>query len=159
MFFDEFHFLQDSGLEAVRTLWDKTGVPIMLITMTQFRGVLQKTKHLQLHSRIIRFLSFDRLDENQIKKVLLPKIAVNAHITFDPNQTDAAEIVAALLAATQGNFRKIMKVLDQANELIAISKEEHQMHLVARRKGDPPLIRSFDADVIREAATMTEDIP
>jgi hypothetical protein len=131
----------------------------MLITMTQFRSVLQKTKHLQLHSRISRFLSFDRLDEKQIQKELLPRIAVNAHIAFDPDQTDAQAIVAALLAATQGNFRKIMKVLDQANELIALSIEEHQLHQAKQRKGDPPPILPFDANVIREAATMTEDIP
>jgi DNA transposition AAA+ family ATPase len=159
MIFDEFHFLADSGLEAVRTLWDKTGIPTMLITMTQFRGVLQKTEHLQLHSRIIRFLSFDRLDGKQIRQELLPKIALNAHITFDPDQGDAEDIVAALLAATQGNFRKIMKVLDQANELIELSIEENQLHQAKQRKGDPPPIQAFNANVIREAATMTEDIP
>jgi hypothetical protein len=159
MLIDEFHFLADSGLEAVRTLWDKTEIPIMLITMTAFRGVLQKTKHLQLHSRVIRFLSFDRLDAKQIQKELLPKITVNAHIAFDPDQSDADAIVAALLAATQGNFRKIMKVLDQANELIALSIEDHQLHQAKQRKGDPPPILPFNADVIREAAAMTEDIP
>jgi hypothetical protein len=84
---------------------------------------------------------------------------VSAHIAFDPDQSDAAEIVRALLAATQGNFRKIMKVLDQVNELIAISKEDHQAHLMARRKGNPPPTQSFNANIIREAAKMTEDIP
>lgn len=156
---DEFHFLQDSGLEAVRTLWDKTGIPIMLITMTQFRSVLEKTKHLQLHSRIIRFLPFDRLDQKQIQRELLPRVATDAHIAFDPDQEDAAEIVSALLATTQGNFRKIMKVLDQANELIGLSIVDHEAHMNACRKGEAPPILSFDANVIREAAAMTEDIP
>jgi len=156
---DEFHFLQDSGLEAVRTLWDKTGIPIMLITMTQFRGMLQKTKHLQLHSRIVRFLRFDRLEQKQIQRQLLPHVAADAHITFDPDQEDADKILAALFAATQGNFRKIMKVLDQANELIALSIEAHQTHLAGRLKKDPPSILRFDANIIREAAAMTEDIP
>lgn len=156
---DEFHFLQDSGLEAVRTLWDKTGIPIMLITMTQFRGVLQKTKHLQLHSRIIRFLAFDSLTEKQIQRDLLPRVATDAHIAFDPAQEDAADIVATLYAATHGNFRRIMKVLDQANELISLSIERHEMRVAAHPKKDPPPIRRFDAEVIREAAAMTEDIP
>lgn len=82
------------------------------------RGVLQKTKHLQLHSRIIRFLAFDSLTEPQIQRELLPQIAMDVHITFDPNPADATEIVAALFAATQGNFRKNIKVLSQANERI-----------------------------------------
>ena len=131
----------------------------MLITMTEFRGVLQKTKHLQLHSRIIRFLSFDRLDAKQIRKELLPRIATDANIVFDSDQDDADEIVAALLAATQGNFRKMMKVLDQANELIGLSIEAQQLYGAKQRKGDPPPILTFSAELIREAATMTEDIP
>ncbi|MDP9313732.1 MAG: ATP-binding protein [Chloroflexota bacterium] len=155
---DEFHFLQDSGLEAVRTLWDKIGIGIMLVTMTQFRSVLQKTKHLQLHSRIIRFHPFDRLDEKQIRRELLPRVTTNSGITFDPEQKDADEIIQALLKATQGNFRRIVKVLDEASYLIELSIEENQLYEAGRIKQQPQPILQFSAEVILEAAARTEDM-
>lgn len=155
---DEFHFLQDSGLEAVRTLWDKTGIPIILITMTMFKGVLQKPKHLQLHSRIIRFLPFDRLTKDQIAKTLLPKVDVHSHISFDHDQQDADKIVTALYEATQGNFREIAKILDQANELIDLSHQAVARHAAIGSKKPSPEVRRFDANIIREAAAMTKDI-
>ena len=52
-------------------------------------------------------------------------------------------------------FEKIMKVLDQANELIALSIEDNQLHQAKQRKGDPPPIMPFNAKIIREA----EDVP
>ena len=154
---DEFQFLQDSGLEAVRTLWDKTNIPILLITMTQFKGVLQKPKHKQLHSRIIRFLAFDQLDKKQLKKDLLSHIDVHSHITFDAEQNDADAIVDALFSTTRGNFREIMKVLDQANDLIDVSKKAVALHAAAQSSKPAPLVRRFDVATISEAAEMTMD--
>jgi hypothetical protein len=52
-----------------------------------------------------------------------------------------------------------MKILDQANELIALSTEAHEAHVAARLKKDPPPILHFNAGVISETAAMTEDIP
>jgi DNA transposition AAA+ family ATPase len=155
---DEFHFLQDSGLEAVRTLWDKTGIPMILITMTMFKGVLQKPKHLQLHSRIIRFLSFDRLTKEQIARDLLPNVDVHSHIVFDRDQADAEEIVTTLYETTQGNFREITKILDQANELIELSIQAVAVHTAVGSKKPAPALQRFNADVIRDAAGMTKDV-
>lgn len=155
---DEFQFLQDSGLEAVRTLWDKTQIPILLITMTEFKGVLQKPKHKQLHSRIIRFLPFDKLDKKQIKKDLLPQIDTHSHIVFDAQQQDADTIVDALYATTRGNFREIMNVLAEADHLIYLSERAVEIHTASRSSKPVPLVRNFDVETIREAAEMTMDM-
>lgn len=155
---DEFQFLQDSGLEAVRTLWDKTHIPILLITMTYFKGVVQKPKHKQLHSRIIRFLPFDQLDKKQLKRDVLSHIDAHAHIVFDPDQADADTIVEALYTTTRGNFREIMKILDQANALIELSKQAVEVHSTKRLCTPAPSVCRFDIELIREAAEMTMDM-
>jgi DNA transposition AAA+ family ATPase len=153
---DEFQFLQDSGLEAVRTLWDKTNIPIMLITMTGFTGVLKKQRHLQLESRIVRKHRFDGLKDTQIMKDLLPHISIHSHIRFSPDQEDAKAIVEALMKTTRGNFRLVMNVLEQADALIELSQRAHE-RTTAAGKRTPPDILDFSADVVYDAAEMCGD--
>jgi hypothetical protein len=153
---DEFQFLQDSGLEAVRTLWDKTGIPILLITMTGFTGILKKQRHLQLSSRIVRWQRFDGLTDKQIKRDLLPNVSTHSHISFQSDQEDATAIVEALMKTTTGNFRRIVSVLEQADELIELSKIDNERAIAAGKK-EIPAILDFDVELIHEAAAMCSD--
>lgn len=155
---DEFQFLMDSGLEAVRTLWDKLNIPMMFITMTAFTGKLSKAKYKQLHSRIIKVLPFDSLTKDQIKGELLPSLDKHAHLTFSPTQEDAEEIVDTLFKATSGNFRDIIKILDQANELIELSILARRYALEKNPDETPPELAVFDAELIRDAAEMTKGL-
>lgn len=153
---DEFQFLMDTGLEAVRTLWDKVHIPMMFITMSEFTGKLRKAKYKQLHSRIRKVLSFDALKEAQIMNDLLPNLDTHSHLAFSPTQDDAAEILAMLVKATSGNFRDIIKILDQANELIDLSILARQHALETKPDRELPEITIFDAALIRDAAEMTK---
>jgi type II secretory pathway predicted ATPase ExeA len=107
---DEFQFLQDSGLEAVRTLWDKLQIPMIFITMTEFIGKLRMPKYKQFHSRIIKVLPFDTLTTKQVKEKLLPNLETHSHLSFSPTQDDADKIVETLFKVTGGNFRDIIKI-------------------------------------------------
>ncbi len=158
VFIDEFQFLQDSGLEAVRTLWDKLHIPMMFFTMTEFTGKLVKARYDQLRTRIVKVFPFDTLKIEQIKRDLLPNLDKHAHLTYSPTQDDAEAIAKTLFKVTGGNFRDIIKILDQANELIELSLLARKHVLKTKPDEAPPDLYTFDAQLIIEAAEMTKGL-
>jgi DNA transposition AAA+ family ATPase len=158
--FDEFGFLQDSGLEAVRTLWDKIQLSMIFITMPERVAKLQQPKYKQFYSRLARIERFDGLTPTQIMEYLLPRVAQDSYLSFESGQEDAEQIVKELYTVTSGNFREIMKVLDQANEIIRLSQRKRERE-IAEGKGISQCTKLpvFDVGLIQAAASATKDLP
>src|SRR6266508_622772 len=97
---DEVGFLAESGLEAVRTLHDQTGLPIILITMPKLVERLEV--YPQFYSRIAQFLEFGLLTREQIRQYVLPAVSQQSSLTFDPEQSAAADIVESLYTGAAG---------------------------------------------------------
>jgi DNA transposition AAA+ family ATPase len=158
--FDEFGFLQDSGLEAVRTLWDKIQLSMIFITMPERIAKLQQPKYKQFYSRLARIERFDGLTRTQIQEDLLPRVAQSSYLSFESGQEDAKEIVNELYTVTSGNFREIMKVLDQANEIIRINQRRRERKIAAGENiSQCEEIPVFDVGLIQTATSATKDLP
>lgn len=154
---DEVGFLQDSGLEAVRTLYDKTNLPIILITMPEYVYRVQRFK--QVYSRIARRLPFENVTDEQIKHEILVRVDEASHITFDPNQEDADEIVEALyLGSDHGSFRDMIHILEEASDLIAKSIAYCERESTKNPKKKTMKPRTFDVDLIRDAIMNSKGI-
>ncbi len=154
---DEVGFLQESGLEAIRTLHDQTTLPIILITMPNLVDKLER--YPQFYSRISQFLCFESLTKADIRHKVLPNVALRSHISFDPQQEDASEIVAALYKAAGGtkgqraSFRDVVHILQQANELLQIESERRALE---DNPDEQPPMSPFDAAFIDLAATFAK---
>jgi DNA transposition AAA+ family ATPase len=158
--FDEFGFLQDSGLEAVRTLWDKLQLAMIFITMPERITKLQQPKYKQFYSRLARIERFDGLTRRQIMEDLLPRVAQDSYLSFESGQEDAEQIVNELYTVTSGNFREIMKVLDQANEIIHLTQRKREREIAEGK--DILLYKKLpvlSVDLIQAAASATKDLP
>jgi CheY-like chemotaxis protein len=153
---DECSFMEESGLETVRTLHDKTTIPIVLITIS---GKISKIKNLpQLNSRISYQLEYNLLSQQQIKDYIIPKIKTEPVFDFPPSEEEA--IVDMLFLASGGqehpekgaDFRNIIHLLEWSNDFILSWKRE------AEKTHDPTKIKQFNADVLHLAAHYTKGI-
>ncbi len=157
---DEVGFLQESGLEAVRTLHDQTRLPIILITMPNLVDKLER--YPQFYSRISQFLCFESLTKVDIRRKVLPQVSARSHIQFDAQQPDAKEIVQALYAAAGGttgrrpSFRDLVHILEQANELLQIAIESRALYADRQDLTTLPPLPAFDVDLIQDAATFAK---
>jgi hypothetical protein len=60
------------------------------------------------------------------------------------------------MKTTTGNFRRIVSVLEQADELIELSKIDNERAIAAGKKEIPAML-DFDVELIHEAAAMCSD--
>jgi DNA transposition AAA+ family ATPase len=158
--FDEFGFLQDSGLEAVRTLWDKIQLSMIFITMPDRIAKLQQPKYKQFYSRLARIERFDGLTRRQIMEDLLPRVAQDSYLSFESGQEDAEWVVNELYTVTGGNFREIMKVLDQANEIIRLNQRKREREIAQGKDiSQCKKLPVFDVGLIQAAKLATKDLP
>jgi DNA transposition AAA+ family ATPase len=154
---DEVGFLQDSGLEAIRTLHDTTNLPIVLITMPEYVYKVQKFK--QVYSRIARRLPFENLTREQIKQEILPRVAESSHITFSPEQDDVDEIVEAMyVGSDRGSFRDIVHILEESSDLLAKSIAYCERESARNPKKKPLEPRRFDVSLIHDAIMNSKGI-
>ena len=100
-------------------------------------------------------LTFDTLQKKQIARDVLPQLPQLSHIVFSPDQDDAAAIIDLLFDSTRGNFRQLINILIQANNLIELSKQTNEYYRTHRPDKTPPPIHEFGVTIIRESTAMT----
>lgn len=164
---DEIGYLQESALEALRTLHDpgygQRFIPILLITMNDVKYKLQyDPKFEKFYSRIGQFLAFRGPSKYQLKNDILPKATKESHIIFRSTQKDADEIIDTLFELAGGteergaNFRDIVDILRQYQELFENARMARDSHDDPHES--PPELPIFDKATLRIAAQYAKGI-
>jgi hypothetical protein len=160
---DEISWLDEGGLEAARTLYDVTGLPIVFITMPRvYRRIESDERYDTFYSRLADVREFGLLTIEHIKTLVLPNLSPHAHLRFDSSCTDIDAMAEELYVATGGSenrgavFRELVQMLERCSHLILESIEIRVQYLRDYPEKAPPPIRRFDIDLIREAVRRSK---
>lgn len=102
---DECDYLSDDCLDLIRGIYDKSRCPILFIGSPYFIGRIQGKKFLQLRSRMHSEI-MDRLTLMELQKILSDVDIRNVKIIYKK---------------TEGNFRKLSRLLNEINRLAEIN--------------------------------------
>jgi hypothetical protein len=115
---DEADRLRTSSLEEVRDLFDRTGVPVVLVGMPGLEKRL--ARHAQLYSRVGFVHAYKPLRPDELSRLLderwpdlapgLPKNGV-----VDP------DAISAIVRMTAGNLRLVTRLLDQIRRILTLN--------------------------------------
>lgn len=108
---DEAERLNRHSLEMVRSIYDRTGVPILLIGMTD---ILRKLRsHKKFYSRIGIAYRFKQLTFNQLTEYIdeLYPLFKNT------NKQKLPDLLKFLYESTRGEFRRINRLIKQAERI------------------------------------------
>lgn len=119
---DEAERLNRHSLDMVRSIYDRTGVPILLIGMTD---ILQKLRsHKKFYSRIGIAYCFKPLTFNQMTEYI-----DELHPLFkSTNNNTLPDLLRFLYESTRGEFRRINRLVKQT-ERIRIANEHSKLSL------------------------------
>ena len=115
---DEADRLSMSSLEQLRSVFDKSGLGMVLIGMP---GIEKRVaRYPQLFSRIGFVHEFRPLSDANIQALLEERWApVGIHLPLLPPDP---EVIAAVIRLTRGNFRLLVRLLTQMERVLAINK-------------------------------------
>ena len=115
---DEADRLSMNSLEQLRSIFDKSGLGMVLIGMP---GIEKRVaRYPQLFSRIGFVHEFRPLSDADIQVLLEERWApVGIHLPLLPPDP---EVIAAVIRLTRGNFRLLVRLLTQMERVLAINK-------------------------------------
>jgi hypothetical protein len=160
---DEVGFLDESGLEAARTLYDETDLPIVFITMPHvYKRIEAEERYDTFYSRLADVREFGLLTVEHIKTIILPNLSPESHLRFDISRSDAKAMAQELFIGCGGTelrgarFREVAQILERCNDLIQESCEIREQYLRSNLGDLPPPVRSFNTDLIRESVRRSK---
>lgn len=110
---DEADWLRVDSLEAVRAVFDRGGIGLVLIGMPGMEKRL--ARYPQLYSRIGFVHSFRALDAAEVRRLIAAGWNRGVLPSFEE------EAVAALIRVTEGNFRLLDRLLSQLRRIVRIN--------------------------------------
>ena len=115
---DEADRLRTSSLEEVRDLFDRTGVPVVLVGMPGIEKRL--ARHAQLYSRVGFVHAYRPLRPDELGRLLDERWSDLApglprHCSADE------EVISAIVRMTAGNFRLVTRLLDQIRRILMLN--------------------------------------
>lgn len=115
---DESDRLQMAGLEALRDIYDRRQVGLILIGMPGIEKRL--SRYAQLYSRVGFVHQFRSLSAEELRSILAERWQ---HLGLTMNETDFtdAEAIAAVIRITSGNFRLVHRLLTQIERILKIN--------------------------------------
>jgi DNA transposition AAA+ family ATPase len=115
---DEADRLSMNSLEQLRSIFDKSGLGMVLIGMP---GIEKRVaRYPQFFSRIGFVHEFRALSDADIQ-VLLEQRWAPAGINL-PDASPNPEVIAAIIRLTRGNFRLLVRLLTQMERILAINR-------------------------------------
>jgi len=115
---DEADRLRTSSLEEVRDMFDRSGVPVVLVGMPGIEKRL--ARHAQLYSRIGFVHAFKPLRPDELKRLLqrsLPDMAPD----LPKNGFVDEDVTSAVVRMTAGNLRLVSRLLDQIRRVLTLN--------------------------------------
>jgi DNA transposition AAA+ family ATPase len=114
---DEADRLAMNSLEQLRSIFDKSGLGMVLIGMP---GIEKRVaRYPQLFSRIGFVHEFRALSDANVQDMLEERWApVGIHL---PDSSPNPEVIAAVIRLTRGNFRPLVRLLTQMERVLAIN--------------------------------------
>ena len=117
---DEADRLKSAGLEQVRDYYDRHHMGVILIGMPGIEKRL--ARYPQLYSRIGFAHKYQALRSDELTAVVAQRLP-------DPDPDDSGlahtAALAAIVRATNGNFRLADRLVTQINRILAINKQTH----------------------------------
>ena len=115
---DEADRLSMNSLEQLRSIFDKSGLGMVLIGMP---GIEKRVaRYPQFFSRIGFVREFRALRDADIRALLEEQWApVDIHF---PDPSPNPEVISAIIRPTRGNFRLLVRLLTQMERVLAINK-------------------------------------
>ena len=117
---DEADRLKTAGLEQVRDFYDRHRMGVILIGMPGIEKRL--ARYPQLYSRIGFAHKYQALRSDELTAVVAQRLP-------DPDPDDSGlahtAALAAIVRATNGNFRLADRLVTQINRILAINKQTH----------------------------------
>jgi hypothetical protein len=115
---DEADRLRTSSLEEVRDLFDRTGVPVVLVGMPGLEKRL--ARHAQLYSRVGFVHAYKPLRPDELSRLLderWPDLAPG----LPNNGVVDADAISAIVRMTAGNLRLVTRLLDQIRRILTLN--------------------------------------
>jgi len=115
---DEADRLRTSSLEEVRDLFDRTGVPVVLVGMPGLEKRL--ARHAQLYSRVGFVHAYKPLRPDELSRLLderWPDLAPG----LPKDGVVDADAISAIVRMTAGNLRLVTRLLDQIRRILALN--------------------------------------
>jgi len=115
---DEADRLRTSSLEEIRDLFDRTGVPVVLVGMPGLEKRL--ARHAQLYSRVGFVHAYKPLRPDELARLLQERWPDLAPGLPTDGVVDA-DAISAIVRMTAGNLRLVTRLLDQIRRILSLN--------------------------------------
>lgn len=125
---DEAQFLKNTALEQLRYLYDRGNFGLVLMGMPGCDKILERCE--QFNSRIGHVHPYRPLEEEAVWGLLQTPIILGTNLKAE---AFAEECLSPIMSATQGNFRRIVKLVQRIERILEINNREIANAAVVRK--------------------------